>query len=95
MLNSREKILDLLQYGYHGTPQDKMRISKLFDKSWSEIAKRFQVFRKKYNIKPKEIGFITYNTKQGKGEKIPNYVIKSHSGIYDDNATTNTNTGNN
>jgi len=86
--DTREKALDLLQYGYHGTSEDRRRIEKIMDMGWAEINKRFHNLRLRYDIKPNEIGIMRW---RGVAEsrkvnlRLPNWVIKSYTGIFDEN----------
>jgi len=86
---TRERVLDLLQYAYHGSEEDKNRISRLMGKEWNGISKCFHnLIKIRYNdIKPDEIGLtqIPSQINRTQNIKIPNYVIKSHTGIFDEN----------
>ena len=80
--DTREKALDLLQYYYHGTREDKKRIEKITGTSFYKISKATTGFVKRYNVKPEEIGL---NSWEGKiKEKVPNYIIKSYTGLFDE-----------
>jgi len=77
--NTREKALDIMQYFYHGTKEDRVRIANITGKSVDDILKNFTYMKKKYNIQPRDIGFIVWGTKD------KSYIIKSHTGIFDEN----------
>ena len=84
--DTREKVLDIMQYFYHGTKEDKERVAKLIGKTPNEISKRFWSLSKKYKITNDEIGLIS-NRNQILGiplTKQPNYTIKSYTGIFDE-----------
>jgi len=85
--DNREKVLDILQYHYYGTKTDKERIAKIIDMKWVEISKRFHSLIFRYDIQPNEIGLINLGNKnnQGRENRIPNYIIKSYTGIFDEN----------
>ena len=85
-LDTKEKIMDILQYYYHGSKIDRDRIAKICGyESFENISKRLSSKRKLFNIQPSEIGFIQMPTKIDKRSvKIKNWVIKSHSGIFDE-----------
>jgi len=85
-INTREKTLDLLQYAYHGNKEDKQRISKLMNRSWNEIQKIFGKLLERYSITPDEIGLtqIPNNINRQIDKRIPNYIIKSYTGIFDE-----------
>lgn len=90
--NTREKALDIIQYFYNGTMQDKIRISKIMSQSPLQISKKISGLRKRYNINDNEVG-VTGRL----GTKLirnPDYVIKSYSGMFDEKSEENTN-GNN
>jgi len=86
-LDTKEKILDLLQYAYHGSKEDKERICKLMGYSWSDINKRFHNLFKRFNFLPSEVGLTQIPNKFNKhlNLKIPDYIIQSHTGIFDEN----------
>jgi hypothetical protein len=77
--NTREKALDIMQYFYHGTKEDRIRIANITGKSIDDILKNFTYMKKKYNIQPRDIGFIV------RGTKDKSYIIKSYTGIFDEN----------
>lgn len=84
--NTREKSLDLLQYAYHGTVEDKNRICKIVGMEWFEIGKYFFALKKRFNIKPQEVGLFKFNTGVDRRRyNMPNYTIKSYTGIFDEN----------
>ena len=92
--DTREKVLDIMQYFYHGTKADRERIVKIMGKTEQQIIKLFYGQKIRYDIQPQEIGFISFGTIVNKaGLKIPNYIIKSHTGVFDEkeNGTNNTN----
>jgi len=94
-MDTKEKCMDIMQYFYFGTRQDKQRIVELIgDTSVINLYKLFKLFEKwkiKFNIQPREIGFIRYGDGHNKfGEKIPNWVIRSHTGIFDENGNATT-----
>lgn len=97
LYNTKEKTLDLLQYAHHGTKEDKERICKLLNMSWKEIQKRFYNLIKRYNIQPNEVGLTRWKTKYDKhsDNRIPNWTIKSHTGVFDENGNTDEENGNN
>jgi hypothetical protein len=88
--DTREKTLDLMQYAYHGTKEDRIRIEEITGVTWNGIVKGFNGFKRRYNIQPQEIGL---NFWRGIGEhhanligwKIPNWTIKSYTGYFDEN----------
>jgi hypothetical protein len=83
--DTREKVLDIMQYGYLGTRKDKLRLAKIIGMSYNKINKRFHSLRKRYNIQPQEVGLIAFPTKENHIKMaIPNYVIKSYTGIFDE-----------
>ena len=84
--NTREKALDILQYGYHGDKEDKDRISKLMGFSWAEINKRFHNLTKRYSIQPNEIGLTQKPSQylQYSDVRIPNYNFKVNTGVFDE-----------
>ena len=86
LLDTKEKVLDILQYAYHGNRDDKNRISKLMGFSWNDISKRFHNLFRRYEIKPSEIGLTQLPSQMFRyvDLKIPNYIIQSHTGIYDE-----------
>lgn len=84
--DTREKVLDILQYHFHGTIEDKKRISKIIKDNWDSISKKFHHQIERYSIKPKEVGLTRFRKKgEYSLEKIPNYIIKSYTGIFDEN----------
>ena len=86
-LNSKEKMIDLMQYCYHGTKEDKNRVTKLLGfKDYGDLNKRFYAWKNRYNIQPNELGFIQFGSKENPhGIKIKNYIIKSYTGMFDEN----------
>lgn len=89
-VNTREKVLDLLQYCYYGTKEDKERIEKIMGRSYAYISKKLFTYRKKYNIEPQEIGLKSFGTKKNpRPIRTPNYIIKSYTGIFDENGNEN------
>ena len=88
--DTREKTLDLMQYAYHGTKEDRLRVVEITGIPWNEIVKGFNGLKRRYNMQPQEIGL---NFWRGKGEhhanligwKIPNWTIKSYTGYFDEN----------
>jgi hypothetical protein len=83
--DTKEKVLDIMQYFFFGTEEDKERICNLVGISKNELYKRFNGFKKRFNIKPEEIGFLVFGTrKNNKGIRIKDYVIKSHTGLFDE-----------
>lgn len=87
-LDTREKVIDILQYHYHGTLEDRKRIEKIIGKSWIEINKRFSAKIIRFNIKPQEVGLTRWKLKRESPLiklSIPNWTIKSHTGIFDEN----------
>ena len=90
-LDTKEKVLDVLQYAYHGDKEDKNRISKIMGYSWTDICKRFHALLKRYEVKPNEIGLTNLPSERYRGLnlRIPNYIIKSHTGVFDENGTDN------
>jgi hypothetical protein len=90
--DTREKVLDIMQYFYCGTQEDRERISKLMGVNPAYIIKSFFNLRKRYNIKPQEVGLIQFGIK-GKISpiKIKGYIIKSYSGFFDEVENGNTN----
>jgi hypothetical protein len=96
--NTREKALDLLQYAYHGTEEDKERISKLIRRDWKKTQKQFHLIKKRYNIQPDEVGLTKWKTQYDSKNldvRIPNWTIKSYTGIFDENGNTDEENGNN
>jgi len=85
--DTREKVLDLLQYGYCGTQEDRERICKVTGKGWKEISKRFCQLIQRWDIKPNEVGLIKFGNKYQKSKNfgLPNYTIKSYTGVFDEN----------
>jgi hypothetical protein len=88
--DTKEKTLDLFQYAYHGTKEDRLRIVEITNTPWNEIVKGFYGLKVRWNIQPQEVGL---NFWRGKGEhhsnlidwKIPNWTIKSYTGYFDEN----------
>lgn len=89
--DTREKALDLLQYAYHGNKEDKKRIEKIAGFDWAEISKSIHGLKKRYNILPQEVGLTRFGDEKTKSFifRIPNYIIKSYTGYFDENETTN------
>lgn len=90
--DTREKVLDFLQYGYHGTKEDKDRIVKYIGRSWKELQKRFHDLINRYSIQPNEIGLTKWKVKgenMRSDNRIPNWSIKSYTGVFDENGTNN------
>jgi len=90
--DTREKVLDFLQYGYHGTKEDKERIIKYIGRSWEELQKRFHSLINRYNIQPNEIGLTKWRVKEEgirSDNKIPNWIIRSYTGVFDENGSDN------
>ena len=81
----RKNVLDIMQYFYQGTKEDRVRISTIIGKTPEEIQKRFWSLIRKWNIQPNEVGLVNFqNQKFGiRTTHIPNYTIKSHTGLYD------------
>jgi hypothetical protein len=84
--DSKDKVLDLLQYFYHGTKEDRARILKITGEDKINFGKRIWTLCHKYDVQAGEIGLINFaNLKAGiKSKKIPNYVIRSHTGLFDE-----------
>ena len=84
--DTKEKVLDILQYYYFGDKEDKNRISKLMGYEWGEINKRFHNLIERYSIQANEIGLTHLPTQQFRYSdvRIPNYIIKSYTGIVDE-----------
>ena len=84
--DTKEKVLDVLQYAYHGNKDDKKRISKIMGFNWNDISKRFHNLFKRYDIKPNEIGLTNLPSQMFRytNLRIPNYIIQSHTGIFDE-----------
>ena len=90
--DTREKALDILQYGYHGSKEDKQRISKIIGRSWNDILKNFHSLRIRYNIQANEIGLKRWRNHYESRMvdlKVPNWTIKSYTGIFDKNGNKN------
>lgn len=86
--NTKEKVLDLMQYAYHGTKEDRKRIVKITgETNWDVITKSFFGLKNRYDIQPQEVGLTSFGNKGLKAFnfKIPNYIIKSYTGIFDEN----------
>lgn len=79
--NTREKAIDVIQYGYHGTKEDKRRIANKIGKKWFDISRQFFSIIQRYNIKPQEVGVDKFGMDK---KLIPNYTIKSYTGEYDE-----------
>ena len=87
--NTREKTLDLMQYCYHGTLEDRKRIQGIANCEWNEIVKGFHGLKTRFNIKPQDVGL---NFWRGKGVsiyslsnwKIKDWIIKSYTGYFDE-----------
>jgi len=61
IFNSREKALMILQTHYYGTKEEKGEILKALDKTnWNDLSKGFHMVKKRYNIKPQEVGLTRY-----------------------------------
>lgn len=88
--NTRKKVLDIFQYWYLGTEQDKKRITEIIGINKDDLTKRFNGLRLRYNIKPQEVGLIRFRDNKG-NPKIPikDYVIKSYTGLFDENGKEN------
>jgi ribosomal protein L3 len=84
-VNTREKALDLLQYAYHGTKEDRQRISKLVNVPWLTISKGFHGLMQRYNIQADEIGLMILGSQFARATLMPSYIIKSHTGYFDEN----------
>jgi len=91
--NSRRKyfgdrncVLDILQYYYHGSFKDKIRIMKLCNfESQMKFGKRMSSLKTRHNIKPSEIGFVSFRTPLNRNGIIEeDWVIKSYTGIFDE-----------
>ena len=78
--------MDILQYYYHGSQRDRDRITNICKfENMNVMSKGFSKMRERFNIQPKEIGFIEFPTKEDrKGIKINDWIIKSHTGIFDE-----------
>jgi hypothetical protein len=85
-LNTKAKCIDIMQYYYHGTEADRIRISKIVGRDTETIIKDFSRFRKKFGITPQEVGLISFkNFKKGTPLiKMLDYTIKSYTGIFDE-----------
>jgi len=87
---TKEKVMDILQYYYFGTREDKLRICKIVNvKEYNDLAKRFNGFIKRFSIKPSEVGLISFGTINHSRVKMSNWIIKSHTGIFDENENEN------
>jgi len=96
--DTREKTLDLFQYAYHGTQEDKNRICKLMQRSWNKIQKSFNGLKKRYNLQAHEVGLTRWrilNESKNSNIQIPNWTIRSHTGIFDENGNSEEENGNN
>lgn len=84
--DTKEKLMDILQYYYHGTKEDTNRIARICGYSNFEfISKRLSNKRKNFNIQPSEIGFIKMpTTTDRRGVKINGWIIKSYTGMFDE-----------
>ena len=47
------------------------------------MGKRFSAFIIRFNIQPSEVGLIKFRTRTSPKVNIPNWVIKSHTGLFD------------
>jgi hypothetical protein len=84
--DTKEKVMDLIQYYYHGTIEDKNRICKIIGINRERLTHKLRDFISIYNIKPEEVGFIMFGTTKKKtGIKVNDYIIKSYTGIFDEN----------
>jgi len=82
--DTKEKTLDVMQYYYHGTREDRERLSKIIGLNISNICKRFHALKKRFNIQPQEVGLVRFGTNKYGLIKIKDYIIKSHTGIFDE-----------
>jgi hypothetical protein len=85
-LNTKAKCIDVMQYFYHGTMEDRIRISKMIERSPKLIMKDFNRVKRKFEITPQEVGLISFkNFKKGTPLiKMLDYTIKSYTGIFDE-----------
>jgi len=81
--DTREKVLDLMQYNYHGSKSDRERIKKICGQPWVEVQKSFYGLKKRYDIKPNEVGLNTWE-RNAPNKFIPNWIIKSYTGYFDE-----------
>jgi len=76
----RNEAVRVLRIHYHGSYKDKKAISKEYQQDWTNIAKSLPNVRKKWNIKPDEVGLIAF-PRYGQGRyslnnlRIPNFNI--------------------
>jgi hypothetical protein len=79
--DTREKVLDIMQYAYHGNKEDRKRIMRITGvNDFQVISKSFFWLVKRYQLKPEEVGMVTWKGKM----RIPYYTIKSYTGLFDE-----------
>ena len=90
--DTKEKALDLLQYSYHGTKEDRQWISRLMGMEWKDIQKRLSNIRGRYEIQPNEVGLKKFPSMYDRTDyKIQDWIIKSYTGIFDESENGNNN----
>jgi hypothetical protein len=64
--NDRDKVIRYLKAQYHGSKQDKEKISEIEGQEWEDIMRSLWYYRNKFEIKPQEVGMKRF-LKQSEG----------------------------
>lgn len=67
---TREQAITTLKIHYYGTQEQKERLAQSSRTSWNEIVKGFWGVRRRYNIRPQEVG-LQHWIKKGKRTREP------------------------
>jgi hypothetical protein len=81
--DTREKSISLMELAFYGTKEERNLLTKKYKTTWDNMSKSFHDFKRRYNIKPEEIGlkrFIKLGESRSKQFietlKIPGYQYK-------------------
>ena len=74
---SRDELIKVLKILYHSNKQAKYEYAESINRPWNDISKALPNYRKKWNIKPEEVGLIRFPYKgEGQGWRNKNLKIK-------------------
>lgn len=77
-LDNKAELIKALKIYYSDKPDRKDILEKSTGKSWSDITKNLFYNRKKYNIKPKELGLNYYPSGRGKSINVKQAKMKGN-----------------